>query len=343
MKKNLLYLAVLLGLAFATYWFVFREDDQSFSKREANFTIKDTSLVTAIFLSDKVGGIVKLERSESEWQLNDSMTAMSDAVNFLLAGLSEQRADQPVPSGFHDAAIQELSSNGTKVEIYQKGKKTHVFYVAKNAGYGNVTYMLTEGATRPYIVKIPVRGNMFLGVRYMTRVNDWRERRMMYSTSPIESVRVIYKDSTHYSFNINNAQSNPEVSGQALQDKPLNTKRVTTYLNGLNTIYCTGFEDRYLGKDSIIQFGLQLGTIELNRKGQPAQTLTVYFKPIDKGTKGLVKMNGKEFDYDSFLGLWNQRDFVLLSRKTTEKMFRAFPEFFEQDIQTNINTVGNEN
>lgn len=337
MKKNLLYLAVLVGLAFATYWFVFREDDQSFSKSEANFTVKDTASITKIFLSDKVGSNVKLERTAHGWKLNDNMTAMTEAVRFLLAALVEQRADQPVPSGFHDAAIMELSTNGTKVELYNDDKKTHTFYVAKNAGYGNVTYMLTEGAKRPYIVKIPVRGNMFLGVRYMTRVNDWRERKMLYADAPIESVRVAYKDSTQYSYTINNTSNQPVVNGQAASTSPLNVKRVNSYLNLLNSIYCTGFEDRYLNKDSIINYGPQLGTVEVTRKGQAMQTLVVYFKPSDKGTKSFINLNGKQYDFDAYLALWNQRDFVLISRKTTEKLFRTYQEFYEQDVQPNDN------
>ena len=335
MKKNLLYLAVLLGLAFAAYWFVFREDNQSFSKQEANFTVKDTASITKLFLSDMVGNCLKLERSENGWVLNDSMTAMTDAVKFLMASLVEQRADQPVPSGFHDAAILELSTNGTKVELYNKEEKTHTFYVAKNAGYGNVTYMLTEGAKRPYIVKIPVRGNMFLGVRYMTRVNDWRERKMLFADAPIETVNVAYKDSIHYSFAVNNTSTQPVVTGQAAPAMPLNVKRVNSYLNLLNSIYCTGFEDRFLGRDSIIKYGPQLGTIEVARKGVPTQRLIIYFKPTDKGSKSAINLNGKEYDFDAFLALWNNKDFVLLSRKTTEKLFRTYQEFYEQDAPPN--------
>lgn len=328
MKKNLLYLAVLIGLGWLAYELVFRENDVFFDKKEANFTIKDTASIEQLFLSDKYGSQVKLSRDGKAWKLNDTMTPRVDAIDYLLSSLAEQVADQPVPSGYHDGAIKELSTYGTKVEVYMKGKKSHTFYVAKNAGYGNVTYMLMEGAKRPYIVKIPARGNMFLGIRYFTRITDWRERRMLYADAPIEKVRVTYKDSIQYSFELETSLKEDKVLGQILPAQPLNKQRVEAYIRGLDKIYCTGFEDRFLGKDSIINYGLQLGTVEVMRKGQAKEQLIVYYKPTERGTKESMMLGGREYEAESFFGLLNGRDFLVMSRKNTEKIFRSFQEFY---------------
>ena len=331
MKRNGFYLLLLLVIAGLTYFFVFREPGDGFSRSEANFSVRDTAAVTAMFLSDMVGNSAKISREGSGWKLNDSFTARPDAVAFLLEALATQKPDQPVPSGFHDAAIRDLSANSAKIEVYQGKEKTHTFYVAKNPGYNNVTYMLTEGAKRPFIVKIPLRTNMFLGVRYLTRPADWRDRKILYTEGPIEEVQVSYRDSVQFSFTINNRSSQPAVSGNSTPATPLNLKRVQTYLGALNQVYCTGFEDRYLRKDSIIQHERQLGSITIRRQGGQQQQLTVFFKPRDKGTKGLMKVGGTEYDFDSFFGLLNGKDFLLISRKNVEKMFRSFPEFFEAD------------
>lgn len=331
MKRNGLYLLLLLVLAGLTYFFVFREPGDGFSKSEANFTVEDTASITTLFLSDMVGNSARVSRKGSSWVLDDSLAVRRDAVDFLLEALATQKPDQPVPGGYHDAAIRELSANGIKVEIYQGKEKTHTFYVARNPGYNNVTYMLNEGAKQPYIVKIPLRSNMFLGVRYLTRTSDWRDRKILFAEAAVEEVQVAYRDSTQFSFVIDNRAAQPKVSGSFLPTTPMNLKRVRTYLSAMDQVFCTGFEERYLRKDSIIRQGRQLGTITVKRKDCPDQSLTVYFKPPDKGTKGRMKVGGTEFDFDAFFGLLNGRDFILLSRKNTEKMFRSFPEFFETD------------
>jgi len=335
MKRNLFYLLILLLMAGLTYYVFFRDQSNSFELSETNFNVKDTADLQTIFLIDMQGQRVKIARSNrfyNGWALNDTLPIRKDAVDFMLEALALQKAEQPVPSGYHDAAIRELSSNATKVELYTPKGKTHTFYVARNAGYGNVTYMLNEGAKRPYIVKLPMQ-NIFLGVRYYTRANDWRERRIMFNENPIETVNVAYKDSIQYSFTINFTQAQPSLQGPTTMSRPLNLKRVNTYRGVLDKLYCTGFEERYLGKDSIIQYGKQLGTVTIQRKNSPAESIILYFKLPDKGTKGLIEIGGVEYDYDSFFGLLNQHDFLVLSRKNVEKMLRTYPEFYEQDVE----------
>ena len=73
MKRNLLYLGVLLLLAGLTWFFVFREPRTGFNRGEAHFTVKDTNAVTALFLSDMQGNGVKLTRNGKAWTLNDSL------------------------------------------------------------------------------------------------------------------------------------------------------------------------------------------------------------------------------------------------------------------------------
>lgn len=331
MKRNLLYLGVLLLLAGLTWFFVFREPGTGFSRGEAHFTVKDTNAVTALFLSDMQGNGVKLTRNGKAWTLNDSLRPRPDAISFLLDALAQQVPDQPVPGGFHDAAVRELSANGVKVEVYEGKDKTHCFYVAKNPGSNNVTYMLTEGAKRPFIVKVPLQGNVFLGVRYMTRLADWMDRHILFAEAPIEQVHVRYTDSAQYSFVLDNTGKDIQVSGASVPVTALNRKRAESYLRLLDQVYCTGYEDLYQRRDSIIAHGRQLGSVVVRRKGLPADSLMVYFKPTDKGTKAMLKVGADEFDFDAFFGLINGKSFLQISRRNAEKIFRSFPEFYTED------------
>lgn len=331
MKRNLSYIGVLLLLAGLTWFFVFREPGTGFGRGEANFAVKDTNAISALFLSDMQGDAVKLTRKGKGWTLNDSMRPRPDAISFLLDALAQQVPDQPVPGGFHDAAVRELSTNGVKVEVYEGTEKTHCFYVAKNPGSNNVTYMLTEGAKRPFIVKVPLQGNVFLGVRYMTRLADWMDRHILFAEAPIEQVRVRYSDSTQYSFLLEKAAGDIKITGATVPTAPLNKQRADSYVRILEQVYCTGYEDRYLRRDSIIAYGRQLGSVVLQRKGLPADSMMVYFKPTDKGTKAVLKVGGDTFDFDAFFGLINGRSFLQISRRNAEKIFRSFQEFYTED------------
>jgi hypothetical protein len=326
MKKNLLYLMLLLVVGAATYYFVFKKDTPAFSEKEANFTVKDTNNITTIFLASMQNEQIKLSRNEDGWIMNDSVPVRIDAVQALLESLAAQRAEQPVAMSYHDNVIKELSGNSTKVEIYKGKEKTNTFYVGKNPGTNNVTYMLNEGAERPYIVKLPLQ-NMFLGIRYFTTFKDWINKKILYQNAPIESVEVAYKDSTQFSFKV---MAEPmAVTGQTPISSPLNLNRVKSYFNLLNEIYCVGYENENGNKDSILNHGKQLATISVKRKGKAIETLVLYFRPPDKGTKAKLKLDGVEYDFDWFFGFMNGKDFILINRKNAEKMLRSYPEFFQ--------------
>lgn len=329
MKKNIVYFTVFLALAVLTYFVVFKNDDNSFSSTEANFTLKDTASISTIFLSSMKGENIKLTRTENGWTLNDSFVPKKEAIQFLLETMHDQKPSNPVDINVHDEAIKELSTNSTKVEIYEGSKKTHTFYVGKDPAANNLTYMLQEGAKRPYIVKFPMQ-NTFLGVRYMTRLADWRSTRLFFDNSPVEEIIVDFKDSTQYNFSVKN-QTNASVIVSKPFATPLNQKRANSYVSFFENLYCYGYEDSYIYKDSIILKGLQLGTINLKRINKKLETLTIFFKPKVQDSKSTISYNGIEYDGDIFYGLLNKKDFIVIDKSAIEKMFRKSSEFFEAD------------
>ncbi|MCC7028836.1 MAG: DUF4340 domain-containing protein [Chitinophagaceae bacterium] len=330
MKKNLLYLAALLVLLVLTYYFVFREDNEAYSKSEANFTVEDTAAVKTIFLSNLRNENIKLNRTPAGWTLNDTLRPRPDAINALLRVMTLQQPEQPVTTSYHDNVVKDMSVNNTKVEIYTAKGKTHTFYVGKNPGPNNETYMLNENAKRPFVVKLPLQ-NTFAGVLYFNSVSEWRNKRIFEGATPVETVEVVYKDSVQYSYKLDNTGLRAVLTGNRQIATPLNYKRISDYLKLLDNLFCTGFEDTYIYKDSIIKSGRQLATVFIKRKEVPAQQMTFYFTPVSQGTKKAINIGGKEYDYDQFFGLLNQKDFVQLSRKTTEKILRSYPEFYQMN------------
>ena len=332
MKRNLWYLFALLILCALTYYFVFREDAEVFDKSEANFTVKDTAAIQTIFLSNLKNENIKLSRSSGVWKLNDTMEPRLDAIKLMLSALNQQKPEQPVSVAAHNSVITDLSANNTKVEIYDEKGKTHTFYVGLNPGPNNETYMLNENAKRPYLVKLPLQ-NTFVGVRYFTRINEWRNKKILHGSSPVESVQVTYRDSVIYSFKVEKSATSITVAGSYKIEKPLNHKRANEYLTLFDNVYCMGFEEKYLYKDSIIQHGRQLATVLLKRKTEPLQEITFYFKPASQGTKKAILIGNASYDNDSFFALLNKKDFILVGRKITERILKAYPEFYEMDVK----------
>lgn len=332
MKKNLLYLCLLLALGAATWYFVFKDHTPTYSKKEANFTVEDTASIQSIFLSDLNNNKIKLTRSKDGWVLNDSMKPRPDAVEGLLMVLSKQYPEKPVPAAAHDEAIRELSSKSTKVEIYTGEGLEHTFYVDQIATRDNLTIMLTEGATRPYVVTLPMDNN-FVGRRYFTSLSEWRSRQILDGSTPVESVDIAFTDSSQFSFHLNViADTQYQMTGNFPVSKALNTRRVRSYLKFLDQIFCMGFETSYMYKDSIVQQTQPFATLRVQRKGHAAETLSLFFKPASHDTKEELLHKGIRYDSNFFFGWLNNRDFLQLNRKTVETLLRRYHEFYEENV-----------
>lgn len=327
MKKTLLYGLLVLLLGAATWYFIFKDTETAFSPSEANFHVASTNDIGIIYMTDLHNNAVKLTRNNTTWTLNDSLIPRPDALQLLLDALTKQRAQQPVAAGYHDAAVRELSANSTKVEIYSpEGKKTHTFYVAQNPGYNNVSYMLTEGAKRPFIVDIPLR-HLFLGLRYFTNVQEWTTKQLFAGQAPIETLSVQYIDSVQHSFNIQSKGTSWALSGQTPPATPLNTQRLQQYLALFESVYCMGYETEINDSNAMFK-SRHLATVTLQRKGLKPASLDIYFRPTNKRTKSAIRIGNDEYDANTFLGSYNQQ-LVLLSRKQVNNMMRYFSEFYE--------------
>lgn len=332
MKKNLLYLFILLLLAFLTYYFVFREDKPSFGRQEDNFTVAHPEEITQIRMSNLQDEVVTLRKVQDQWVANDSFEVIQSRVDDLLDALARQRAIQPVRLGSHDEVIKEMSTEHVKVEVFGPDGITNVFYVDKKPAPNNLTYMLTEGAKRPYIVKIPVH-NYFLGVRYSAKINEWRTRRIMHArAAEIAAVEVNYLDSVQYSFRLQIPEgAAPVIQGKNPVNKPLNPRRVQAYLQVWDSIFCYGFEKRTPVSDTLFTKGKQLAKVTLQTRDGKVQEIALYFKPVTKGSKAFLVVGKQTFDFDLFMGFLNKRDLVVLPRNFTQAMLRSYPEFFEHD------------
>jgi len=158
----------------------------------------------------------------------------------------------------------------------------------------------------------------------------------------IEQISVQYTDSTQYSFILKQDQNRQiNVQGNQVPEMPLNIKRATSYLKLWDSIYCLGYENRNRIKDTIFTQGKQLAVVTLTCKEKPVQTLELFFKPVTKGTKGFLKLDGQSYDFDVFIGWLNRKEMIVITRAFAQIMLRSFPEFFEPEQNTDTLMIEN--
>jgi hypothetical protein len=182
MKKNLLLLGLLIILALAAY-FIYQKNSSSTlaGKPLSDFAIEDTSSVNKIFIADKQGGSVLLERVPGQryWKLNGKYLARKDALDLLLATVSRLHVKGVLPESGRDNMMRVLASSAKKVEIYQGGDEpSKIYYIGTSTPDHMGTIMLLEipgigRSDEPYITYMEGFTG-FLTPRFFADENEWR-------------------------------------------------------------------------------------------------------------------------------------------------------------------------
>jgi hypothetical protein len=211
MKKNLIYLALVLVLAAMAY-FLYTKNQKSGTFSSKDFAVQDTNSITKIFLADKKGNKVTLTRkSATVWMVNEQYNVRPDAINTLLKTIYLVEIKNPVPKTAHNNIVKDMAARAVKVEIYTHGddEPQLVYYVGGATHDDDGSYMIREGDETPFICYIPGFYG-YLTTRYFTTPKDWRDSEVFrYSTiEEVKSVSVEYPKRPEFSFQIDILSAN---------------------------------------------------------------------------------------------------------------------------------------
>jgi hypothetical protein len=212
MKKNRVLIIATIILVGLSAYFYFNNSNSTFNRELTDFAVEDTASISRIFLVDKEGRKILLDRNKEteSWTLNNQYEAKLDGVNMLLRTIKRVEVKSPVPIAMEENVIKRLSSTAIKVEIYQnyKHKKpSKVYYVGGGTKDGYGTFMLLENSSKPFITYIKNnRGT--LTPRYFMNEIDWRSTKIMeLNSSEISSIKVEQIEHPENSFIIENIVS----------------------------------------------------------------------------------------------------------------------------------------
>ena len=350
MRKTILYIVILGILGYGVYYFIFSNKD-AFATDEAGFTIPDTASIGKLFLADKSGNTVLLERTDNGWLLNKTYPAIQQHVNTLLTTLAKQVPMYPVAEEQHDNVIRSLATEGIKVEVYNnKGDKLRTFYVGGQvqAQYG--TYMLMENAERPYVVQIP---GMFgyLTPRYGTDFKLWRNRNVVDITAEnLKLVSVNYLSEPLNSFTLvqdYNGNISVSIDSGLSQGKTLNTNRAKSYLRFFQNVNSEVIINGNPGLDTLFSSLNKRCIVDIEDKQGTKQHIEVYWMPVNRRSKNQLTPDPnipEGYDADRFYATLNNfKDTVIIQRATFDKIFRKGYEFYQAETQPGfaIDTVVN--
>lgn len=340
MRKTLLYIIALAILGFGVWYFLFQDRDL-FGADEAGFNVKNTDAIEQIYMANRKGDNVLLQKTDDGWTVNNKYKARQGMMNILLETIRYQEASYPVPENAHNNVITSLSTNAIKVELYGKDKKEiRTFYVGGQVHNNAGTYMMVEGAKKPYVVQLPVFQG-YVTPRYNVYEDDWRSRNIVALTKEeLERFTINYPEGEELNdFTLlkkDDGTFTVDVHEGLSSGKELNQRRVKTFVGFFENINCEGFLNGTLHMDSIIANADKKCAMDITGENTK-QHIDVYWMPVNKRSKNITTPDPDvpdDYDADRYYAVFNQyKDTAIIQRLTFDKLFRKGYEFYEEDEQ----------
>jgi hypothetical protein len=281
MHRNIIYLGILL-LLLALCWWVYQERTSStLDLEDSTFSIPDTSIVDQIFMADKTGGRVLLEKTgPGQWRVNDQFTARPDAMSALLDALLRMQVKSPVPRPAVDNIRKQLASIGRKVEVYSKGKKISVLYIGYSTIDSRGTYAIREGADLPYILHVPGTEG-YLTPRFFIDEEEWRERILLrIHPDSIRSIEAQFPDTPAHSYRAEllGPRRFALYDGNGRPVATLSNENLTALFAGTRQIPVEGYDNHGVMRDSIVEMAPLRHSLNITLRNGKTHQLNFYPK-----------------------------------------------------------------
>ena len=152
MNNNLLLpiLLVLLLAGTAFYYISDKKEAKSSIEEDWVMHIENPDEIHRIFIADREGGKVNIERGDKYWTYNDKYNANPNVVAGVLNAITKIRLkNRPAPTAIPNM-IKTLSTKSMKVIIYDKNDEVmKSFYIGGVTPDELGTFMILEGSDNP--------------------------------------------------------------------------------------------------------------------------------------------------------------------------------------------------
>ncbi|MBA3705331.1 MAG: DUF4340 domain-containing protein, partial [Bacteroidetes bacterium] len=252
MKKNRVAIILIILLGSLSFWFITNKRKGTIKQNLKDFAVADTASINKIFLADKKGNTITLERkAPGQWTVNEKYIAREDVIQTLLKTIKKIDVKEPVGKNAQDNVVKRLAAKAVRCEIYQNDELTKAYYVGTETHDQTGTYMILidlktmQPAEKPFITYIPGFEG-YLTTRYLTDEISWRDRTIFqYNPNDIKSIKMEVPFKPEYSYQINVKGNNDYECKMLKGNKLLNdmdTLSVKQYLSYFQHIIFESYE-----------------------------------------------------------------------------------------------------
>jgi len=318
-KKQFLYFTLIILIIVLPE--CIPSDKKSTITDDNNFAVSDTASVSKIFIADRSGTTITLNRVESDWIVNNKYKVRKDAITTILNTIQQIRIQRPVPKNAFETVVKNLATTGVKVEIYSDTKMPIKTYTIGNSTANHLgTYMLLTDAESPFIVHIP-SFNGFLSPRYGIQggklsEKDWRTTTVFkLNSNDINTILIKHIQKPEESFMlIARPMSLFNHEGNKVS---FEQEKVLQLLNNFKLLNC----ESYKNKDEKIKLATPLHELIIN-----ADTLRTYAI-----SRLIEKTKDKNFNVNRMYATLNNGELMLIQDYVFNKVLITISQLQQQE------------
>lgn len=303
MGRNVKLLLILLALAGVVAYFFVNQSNTTLKGELREFAYKDTASITRIFLADKSGKRIILDRkSPVEWSVDDQYWARPDAVNLLLKTIHDVEVQSPVGKRAYNNIIKSIAAKGIKVELYVGENCVKTYYVGGPTPDQFGTYMYVENSTVPFVTHIPgFQG--YLTPRYITDRTDWIVKNVFrLNDGELKSLSVADRERKGFAFRIESTADSKDYQLFDGFDNPVpavSQDKVIDYLRRYAMLNFEGLEKSLVPaqRDSLRSTTPFRSIVLVKTNGDTAR-IDLWRRPITTQTVNKSMEDGTPYPYD---------------------------------------------
>lgn len=335
MKKNNKIAFLLLVLLIATTVVFISKNKKSTIREELkDFAVKDTASISKIYMADKKGGSVTIERKNGKWMVNNKYVVRPDAISILLETIQQVSVKSPISKSAFENVVKRLATASVKVEIYNGDERIKTYYVGGPDQDHTGTFMMLENSSTPFLTHIE-GFNGYLSTRYFVEEHLWRNKTLFALTAPqIAMINVYYPSNIPASYNIKNLGNNQFQLKKWMitaSDKDIvknyDTLAMRQYLLKFQNVVMEGviLDFKQTTKDSLLKATpiFEMAVSTMDKTDTKLKAYKIKLPP------GEIGENGKPviYDVDRMYALLNDKEWILIQYYNFEGITKELAYF----------------
>lgn len=335
-KSSLITIGVLIALiGISVYVFKNKNKTSTIDLEASNFKTQDTASIDKIFLADKNGKTVTLERTNKGWQLNGQYNVRPDLITTLLYTMKMIEIKSPVSKASKENVLKIMVANSTKVEVYSRGEKIKQYFVGHTTQDHLGTYMVLtnletgDNYEDPFITHIPGFEG-YLSTRYSANYLDWKGTMVInYRPPQIKQIKLDLHEIPDSSFVIDLFSMQrfglKSGKGTALQFEEDKVKQYIAYFQNLSCEISLEKKDRLI--DSLTTSAKPFATLTITDRNEETNTCEFYHKQPVASKNAQYGVDYK-YDPDRIFIRYNKgEDFALAQYFVFGKVLQTYGYF----------------